>query len=371
MIDEKSFRPEWINSFKLKSEYSHIQTNILEKMIHSLYLVQMLKKNGLDFVFKGGTSLILVLDEDNRFSIDVDIICREKKETLKDIFDKVIQNSRFISYSLDEKRSYKPGVPKAHYIFKYISVINPDLDSSILLDILDEDIVYPGIKECPVKVKWLRASEQVFIKIPTVDSITGDKLTAYAPNTIGIPYFKGKISFGLEITKQLFDLGKLLDKVTDIKKVSESFYSFARKEIEYRKQISADSELTPEKVLNDIIQTCRVIAKRDANKTEPDKTHFRLLQEGIKSFGSAYMIKGKFRLEDAIISSSKAVYAAAIILTNNLSSYEIYSGENISDLFISDPEWNFLNKLKKLQDKSAFYYWYKATKLLDQDRTII
>ncbi len=91
MIDEKSFSPEWINSFRLKPEYSHIQTNILEKMIHSLYLVRLLKISGLDFVFKGGTSLIIILDDDNRFSIDVDIICRETRDTLKEVFDRIIQ----------------------------------------------------------------------------------------------------------------------------------------------------------------------------------------------------------------------------------------------------------------------------------------
>ena len=325
MIDEKSFSPEWINSFRLKPEYSHIQTNILEKMIHSLYLVRLLKISGLDFVFKGGTSLIIILDDDNRFSIDVDIICRETRDTLKEVFDRIIKNSKFISYSLDEKRSYGPGVPKAHYIFNYRSVIDPHTDSSILLDILDEVIVYPDIQECIAESKWIKANEPVYIKTPTIDSVTGDKLTAFAPNTIGIPYFKGKIGFGLEITKQIYDLGKLFNSVSDFKKVSESFHSFAQKEIGYRKITDPDIKLTPEKVLWDIIITCRIIAKRDANKTEPDKTHFRMLQEGIKSFGAAYLIKGKYRLEEAITSSAHIAYSASKILLNDLSPCKVYS----------------------------------------------
>ncbi len=204
----------------------------------------------------------------------------------------------------------------------------------------------------------------MYIKTPTIDSVTGDKLTAFAPNTIGIPYFKGKIGFGLEITKQIYDLGKLFNSVSDFKKVSESFHSFAQKEIGYRKITDPDIKLTPEKVLWDIIITCRIIAKRDANKTEPDKTHFRMLQEGIKSFGAAYLIKGKYRLEEAITSSAHIAYSASKILLNDLSPCKVYDGEDVSDLLISDPEWNFLNKLKKLNDKSAFFYWYKAIELL-------
>ncbi|MBK7097825.1 MAG: hypothetical protein IPH58_05105 [Sphingobacteriales bacterium] len=44
----------------------------------------------------------------------------------------------------------------------------------------------------------------------------GDKLTAFAPNTTGIPYFKKDDSMSMEIIKQLYDIGNLFDAVTDI-----------------------------------------------------------------------------------------------------------------------------------------------------------
>lgn len=43
-------------------------------MIFALHLVEQLQVNGLPFVFKGGTCLVLLLNEANRFSIDIDII---------------------------------------------------------------------------------------------------------------------------------------------------------------------------------------------------------------------------------------------------------------------------------------------------------
>jgi hypothetical protein len=48
------------------------------------------------------------------------------------------------------------------------------------------------------------------------NSILGDKLTAFAPNTTGIPYKKGK---HIEIIKQLHDVSKLIDNITDISTV--------------------------------------------------------------------------------------------------------------------------------------------------------
>ncbi len=48
----------------------------MENMIYALHLLEQLKLSGLDFIFKGGTSLILMLEEPQRFSVDIDIIVR-------------------------------------------------------------------------------------------------------------------------------------------------------------------------------------------------------------------------------------------------------------------------------------------------------
>lgn len=76
MIKEKCFTEEWLDQFKKQKVHRRIDKIILEKMIYALHLLERLKSNGLDFVFKGGTSMLLLLDEGNRFSIDLDIICK-------------------------------------------------------------------------------------------------------------------------------------------------------------------------------------------------------------------------------------------------------------------------------------------------------
>ena len=187
MFKEKCFTEEWLQSFKRQTAHRRIDVIILEKMIYALHLLEQLQQNGLKFTFKGGTSLVLLLEEGNRFSIDIDIISNTKKEELEVLLTKVIESSRFSGFELNEHRSYKPGVPKAHYTFAYKSSIKGAYTGTILLDILLEDSSYPEVADKEIKAKWIETEDKTMVTVPTIDAITGDKLTAFAPNTIGIP----------------------------------------------------------------------------------------------------------------------------------------------------------------------------------------
>ncbi len=363
MIKGHCFTDDWFDQFKKQKEHSRIDKIILGKMIYALHLLECLKINDLNFVFKGGTSLILLLEEGNRFSIDIDIICKSNKENLEAILNKVIDTSEFTEWQLDEHRSYQPGVPKAHYKFSYET--NLKGAGSILLDVLIEDSIYPELVEKTIAAKWIETDSKIMVTVPSVDSITGDKLTAFAPNTIGIPYFKGKDkqSFSMEIIKQLFDLSKLFEKINKIEIVASSFRAFAEYEIEYRKNKNPDFECTPEAVLKDTISTCLIITKRGAGSNE-EKNKFDELQKGIRAFGSGFLMTGNFRIDDAVPASARIAYLAAKILANDLSPITYYKGEDIRELNIEDPDWNFLNRLKRQPDKSSFFYWRQIIELL-------
>ncbi|MFM8717769.1 MAG: nucleotidyl transferase AbiEii/AbiGii toxin family protein [Spartobacteria bacterium] len=62
----------------------------LEKCVLALELVGRLKKAGLEFIFKGGTSLLLLTDQPRRLSIDVDILCLESQAKLEEVLDRVV-----------------------------------------------------------------------------------------------------------------------------------------------------------------------------------------------------------------------------------------------------------------------------------------
>tara|TARA_R110002050_G_scaffold109799_2_gene221494 strand:- start:15588 stop:16691 length:1104 start_codon:yes stop_codon:yes gene_type:complete len=364
MIKEHCFTDEWLNSFKNQETQKKIDKAILEKMIYALHLLERIKANGLEFIFKGGTSLVLLLEQGNRFSIDIDIICNMDRETLESILKKVIENSNFKSFELDKHRSYKIGVPKAHYSFSFDSATKGKYLGTILLDVLIEDSIYPELTNKTVQTKWIETDNETKISVPTIDAITGDKLTAFAPNTIGIPYFKGieQQSFAMEICKQLFDLSKLFEKISQIEIVAQSFEAFALKEIEYRKTETAI--LTTNEVLRDTINTCAILAKKGKG-TADEKLKFAELQKGIRAFGTGFLMNGNFRIDDAIHAAARIAYLSAKILHKNLSPIEYFQAQNINEWTIENQDWNFLNKLKKQPDKSGFYYWYKTLEILN------
>ena len=363
MIKEHCFTDEWLDRFKKQKVHRRIDKIILEKMIYALHLLERLKTNGLNFVFKGGTSLLLLLEQGNRFSIDIDIISKTSRQKLEGILQNVIDSSNFTGFELDSHRSYKPGIPKAHYKFSFTS--KSIGSGTIFLDVLIEDSIYPELIKKPVVTKWIETDNETLVTLPSVDSITGDKLTAFAPNTIGIPYFKGKDNqpFSMEICKQLFDLGKLFENIQNMEMVADSFQVFAEQEIAYRKSGNPKVDLTPEMVLRDTIDTCAILAKRERG-TDDEKVKFKELQKGIIAFGTGFLMTGNFRIDDAVAASARISYLAAKILVNDLSPIRYYDGQDIKDLIIEDQDWNFLMRLKRQPDKSIFYYWYQTVQLL-------
>ncbi|MDC9721956.1 MAG: nucleotidyl transferase AbiEii/AbiGii toxin family protein [Urechidicola sp.] len=367
MINNKSFAKGWLDSFRGKKEHKSINVTILEKMVQALSLLEHLKIAELDFVFKGGTSLVLLLKEGNRFSIDIDIISSVERKKLEEILDTVIKNSHFKRHVLNEHRSYKEGVPKAHYTFEFDSVYNPNVPGTILLDILFDSPHYPELIETSINTPWISVDgTATTIATPSINAICGDKLTAFAPETIGIPYYKQDQLFAMEICKQMFDLGKLFENITDMEMVKKSFSAFAKAELSYR---SSDEDfnkrsLTETNVLWDSINTCAIIARRERNPTAESKKKFTDLNLGIRSFGSAFLMTGNFRIEEALAASARVAYLNALLLQSEITEIEYYDGQDISELTIENTDWAFLNKLKRQPDKSIFFYWYMAVELL-------
>lgn len=355
MIGLHCFEKEWIDSFRKQKGYEKINPPLLEKMIHALSLLQHLQTQGLHFTFKGGTSLMLLLDKATRFSVDIDVITEESREAIENVLDKVVETSHFVSWRLDGKRSYKPGIPKAHYELEYNSQVNKN-SNYILLDVLFEKAHYPTIQQRPIQSLFIETDTLIHVNIPTVEGITGDKLTAFAPTTTGILYGKGK---ELEMIKQLYDLGNLFNHIQSVSEVASSFSSFAAQEIAYR-----NLTIEPADILQDTLNACRLIGFRNRSTTEPDKSRFLELQRGIANF-SEFPVLESFRIDEAITAAGKIAYLCAKLMTKDYAPLEHYDQQDNSGLMIKNLQWNALNKLKRLPDQAAFFYWYKCLELLN------
>ncbi len=368
MIDSRSLSGEWLAEKRNKHGKD---PSIMEAMIHALYLLEQISLTGLDFIFKGGTSLVLLLEKPQRFSVDIDIIVKPetKREDLEKHLSKIIGNSVFIRMELDDRRSYKEGIPKAHYKFVYRSnvpaknqkgeaITNPERE--ILLDVLFSDHHYPVLIDKPIHTDWLIVSgDAIMVKVPDVNSIAGDKLTAFAPNTTGVPYQSDKEK---EIIKQIFDIGHLFDLVNDLPTFRKAYEATAKGEIQYRPERKIESI---EQILKDTIDTAILIARKDVQLTAEDKVRFAELQAGINQFGHFVYI-GNFRIEHAQVASAKAAYLSAIVLSNHEGEIQRFHDQiPLAEYMIAHPEYNFLNKrLKFVAKGEALFYWYQIINLL-------
>ena len=71
MISPKCFTPEFLSERGKILQVEDLRN--LEKCTLALELVSRLQREGLDFIFKGGTSLLLHCNPARRLSIDVDM----------------------------------------------------------------------------------------------------------------------------------------------------------------------------------------------------------------------------------------------------------------------------------------------------------
>lgn len=353
MISPESFSLEWINSHRQNKKFSRINPPVVEKMIYALALVEAMVRHKLQFIFKGGTSLVILLPEPKRFSVDIDIITDHSKHELEAAFNAIVAEGQFKKWELDAPRSYRKGVPKAHYFFYFDSKLNQEA-GYILLDILFEAHRYPVLKSPAIRSSWLTGTGEAFtVQTPSIESILGDKLTAFAPHTTGVLYGKNK---SLEIVKQLHDVGHLFDHVEDLDTVAASFHGIVSQEIAYRAL-----DITFDQVLDDIISTALLIGQTPKHHSDGDSVKFKEITKGMIQFGS-YLMTGGYRIDEVIESAAKAAYIAAKIKVKNLEPLERYDGGAVDFQFETMPH-NTLNRLRKIRNGSLFY-WSRVAALL-------
>lgn len=344
MIDQKTSSIERITTLQDKIG-KRSDPKLIEKVIQALIFLEQLKLNGLDFIFKGGTSLLLVSPSPKRFSIDIDVITEESEDKIKKVLDSIVKAGVFLKWEDDNKRKHSADAPLGHFKVFYKSVVDGN-EEPILLDLLYSANPYPKTLNYPIEHHWLiTTDEPTTVMMPTFEAILGDKLTAFAPETTGILYSKNR---PVEIIKQLFDIAFLFDHIQDLNTVKESYDKVVLDEIGFRKL-----QMTKEEVLNDTLKACFMLAERDAKSAA-----FKHLQLGIKNFTNFTI--DRFKIEEAIIAAAKVAYL--ITLMNNKENLEIERFKNpleIKDWLIEDPKYNKLNKFKK-NNPEAFYYWYKA-----------
>lgn len=357
MIDQGNITIKWIN--KLSKDNRKVDKILVEKVIRALLLLEGLVKQNLPFVFKGGTALMLHLKSTKRLSIDIDIILPQKQINFEDNLDIIVKEQGFIRKELQQRES-KSKIIKEHYKFYYEPIHKSNIkEDYVLLDILIEKINYAETIQLPIQSVFVPIKDDsLFVNVPSLEDLLGDKLTAFAPNTTGIPYFKKEDSMSMEIIKQLYDIGNLFDQVNNLNTIKATFNIFAKTEIAYRNDLS----LTEQDVLEDIYQTSLCIVTRGAD----GKGDFEQLQKGIQSITN-FIFSESYHLEKAITHASKAAYLSTSIKYDVNVLEKFKDPLDLKDWEISNPMNTKLNKLKK-SNPEAFFYWYKIYELTTQEK---
>lgn len=225
-------------------------------------------------------------------------------------------------------------------------------DAHVLLDILFDAHAYPALVRLPIKAEWIHTHlDDVLVEVPTAAAIAGDKLTAFAPTTTGILYGQGK---ELEIVKQLHDVGRLYHRIDNLEVFIAAFTGTVAKEIADR-----GGTCTADQVLDDIVGTAAVVARKERNKAEPHRSQYLEIKRGLSQFIN-YQTRGPFRIDEAAIAGAKAALLAARIKTRDTSALPVFvAGTKKADYLVTEPDFIDLNKLPA----EPLFYWHHALRL--------
>lgn len=201
----------------------------------------------------------------------------------------------------------------------------------------------------------------VQVTIPTVPALLGDKLTAFAPNTIGVRYtnHKGEEGDLMQIGKQLFDIGELFDICSDLSACHGTHRSSFGKENGYR-----GDQFTYEQVLDDSLAAALAASFR--NPLNPE-SHDRMIQRCVRPLAS-HLVGCPFGAPQAAEAAGKVAILIALLqcekAPETISPMDFAVPADITllkTMKIAGP-WSFLTKIKGSAPR-AFHYWYQASNL--------
>jgi hypothetical protein len=254
---------------------AHIEANrhaapapLAELAAHCLELVAELVHAGLRYQFKGGNSLLVLLENPQRFSIDVDIATDESRERIEECVDRAVKEHGVFTRWEKRRHKTKPWLPISSYHVYFKPCMSDDAEVSVMLD--------AQLRRSPYKTFWkpVRCAtlyqSTVECELPVPAGIVGDKLLTLGPSTLGIPVGKNKEAQRL---KHVFDVSTLLTQNPALSDARASFLACIHHECEIQGR-----EIPVETILADTLAFCATTA-RHAGKPDPATVTDPVLKE--------------------------------------------------------------------------------------------
>lgn len=344
MLTRDNFTEKHIRELQNNSKRDPI---LIERTVYAFGLLEAISRVGMPFIFKGGTCLMLLLEHPQRLSTDIDIIVVPGTD-VEQYIEEASRIFPFVRYE-EQRRIGKNNIEKRHFKFTYNSPVNGK-ELYILLDVLYEENHYESIVECEIRNELLMVEPKFLkVKVPSIECILGDKLTAFAPHTTGIPLGVGK---NMEVMKQLYDVSSLVDELEDFEKVKKTYQKIVQAEIAYR-----GIEVTYKECLQDTFEAALCIVSRGKFNTE----EYPLYVAGIRDL-RGHIYSENFSPEIAVGRAVKAAYIAVCLLTDSaferIRDYTEYLNEKFTQ-----PKLRAVKYLRKV-DPEAYAYMIKVDRML-------
>ena len=154
MITKETYTTEYVNT--LREKYKK-DPALLERVLFAFGLLEAIARVGMPFIFKGGSSLMLILDHPLRLSTDIDILVKPGT----DVDHYINEAARIFPFKTfeEDRRVGKNNIEKRHFKFIYDSPLRKDDFYDLLLT----------------------DNTPITVTVPSPECILGDKLTAFAP----------------------------------------------------------------------------------------------------------------------------------------------------------------------------------------------
>lgn len=366
MFPANTYTRTWADQERKK--LGNCDPGLLEKCVWALTLLGHLAESGLPFLFKGGTSILLHLPDIRRLSIDIDIVSPASNEELDRVVHQIGRTLPFLRCEENIRGTTTGREPlpnRRHFKFWFPSERAQSGEEFVLLDVVQEDEWPHNTVRLPIKTSFLVPDREIMVTLPTIESLLGDKLTAFAPTTTGVRLRNRNNKPGevMQVAKQLFDVGVLFEYANDFAAIASAYNGVQVQESGYRENLhSRDACLTD--TINACLGLTGVGVRNAPGDIFPDTP---LLRDGFVKLRT-HLTQKQPDVNMLRLIASRAGTLAEHLRTNRPLDFStvLYKGrpdqiETLRTVSLSNHQHAWLERFKQTNPE-AYFYWYLAFK---------
>jgi hypothetical protein len=232
---------------------------------------------------------------------------------------------------------------------------------------VEEDTIVHVVEKKPITTPFMKPAIEVQVDVPTVESLLGDKLTAFAPTTTGVPLRTEENGEGdvMQVMKQLFDVGTLFAAATDGEVVANTYRRVQAKESGYRQ-----GRFTELQSLEDTIRACLQLTPTGIRRPELYPDHPLLWNGFEKLRGHLTSNADKNHLRTL---AARTAFLAASLKNGGTPDFDnlryTASPKELAELKASSlkgTDWEWMEKQIRPVNAEAYHYWFHAYKILNR-----